>query len=94
MSSIPPSTPVTASPAAVKVVKPKVGGIYDGIPFTSGPRDPQLARSFPSYPYMERDKITKMKVYRACENGIKEELRLRNWQRAICTLSKPRLRAS
>ena len=78
MSSTPPSTPVTASSAAaVAPVKPKVGGIYQNIPFTGGPRDPQLAVSFPSCPYMERDRGTIMKVYKACDAGIKAEFKLK-----------------
>ena len=71
ISSTPPSTPVKPSPAAaVAPVKPKVGGIYQNIPFTGGPRDPQLAVSFPSCPYMEGDRGTTMKVYKACDAGI------------------------
>ena len=78
MSSILPSTSVTASPAvAVAPVKPKVGGIYQNIPFTGGPKDPLLARSFPLRPYMERNRGTIMKVWKACDNGIKDEFQLK-----------------
>ena len=76
MTSIPPSTPVMASPAAaVALVKPNVGGIYEGIPFTGGLRD--IVRTFPLCPYMDRDRNTKMKVYKAWEKGIKEEFQLK-----------------
>ena len=75
MTSISPS-PVTASPAAaVALVKPKVGGIYNNVPFTGGMRDLLLARSFSLRPYMERDRITVMKVLKDCDSGIKFKLK-------------------
>ena len=69
---------MTASPAAAAaLVKPKVGGIYNNVPFTGGTRDPLCARSFPSSPYMERDHNTVMKVWKACDSGIKDEFKLK-----------------
>ena len=63
---------MTARPAAaVAPVKPNVGGIYQNIPFTGSPRNPQLAVSFPSC-----DSGTTMKVYKACDSGIKAEFTL------------------
>ena len=71
MTSTSPS-PMTASPAAaVALAKPKVGGIYNNVPFTGGTREPLLARSFLSRPYMERYRITVMKVLKACDSGIR-----------------------
>ena len=72
------TNPSTASAAvAVALVKPKVGGIYNSVPFTGGMRDPQLARSSPTSPYMERDRTTLMKVWKACNEGIKSEFKLK-----------------
>ena len=77
MTSTPPPL-VTARPAAtVALAKPKVGGIYNNVPFTGGTRDPLRARSFPTSPYMERDQNTVMKVWKACDSGIKEEFKLK-----------------
>ena len=77
MTSRSPS-PVTASPAAaVALVKPKVGGIYNNVPITGGTRDPLRALSFPPSPYMERDRNTVMKVWKACDSGIKDEFKLK-----------------
>ena len=75
MTTLSPSaTPMTASPAAaVAPVKPKVGGIHQNSPFTGGPRDPQLAVPYPPCPYMERDRSTNMKVFKACKAGIQAE---------------------
>ena len=72
------TTPSMASAAvAVALVKPKVGGTYNSVPFTGGMRDPQLARSSPARPYMERDRTTIMKVWKACDAGIKSEFKLK-----------------
>ena len=69
---------MTASPAAaVALAKPKVGGIYNNVPFTGGMRDLLLARSFSLRPYMERDRITVMKVLKDCDSGIKFKLKKR-----------------
>jgi len=72
------TTPTTASAAAaVATVTPKVGGVYNNVPFTGGTRNPLRAVLFPTSPYMDRDKSTVMKVWKACVEGIKSEFKLK-----------------
>ena len=77
-STTPAVAVATASAAAaVAMVKPIVGGICNNVPFTGGTRDPQFAVTFPASPYMERDRTTIMKVWKACAEGIKSEFKLK-----------------
>ena len=73
------TTPTTASAAAAvaTITPPKVGGVYNNVPFTGGTRNPLRAVIFPASPYMDRDKSTVMKVWKACVEGIKSEFKLK-----------------